>query len=49
MDKILHPVSGEKGYFCTELEKEVIDVALEEFRATLYGNSPSSQSGELNG
>ena len=49
MDKILHPTTGEKGFFCTELEKEVIDVVFEEFKASLYGSLRSSESGELNG
>ena len=50
MDKILHPTTGEKGFFCTELEKEVIDVVFEEFKTSLYGNSlRSSQSGGLDG
>ena len=31
MDSILHPVSGEKGYFCTETEKLLIDAILNEF------------------
>lgn len=28
MDKILHPVTGQDGYFCSKREKEMIDVAL---------------------
>lgn len=28
MDKIFHPVSGEKGYFATEQEKVLIDTIL---------------------
>ena len=29
METIFHPVSGEKGYFATETEKLLIDVALD--------------------
>lgn len=28
MDTIFHPVSGEKGYFCTEQEKTLIDAII---------------------
>ena len=31
MDKILHPVSGEHGYFCTETEKVLIDTVLKDY------------------
>ncbi len=31
MDKVLHPVSGESGYFCSELEKTVIDAIINDF------------------
>ena len=31
MDKILHPVSGEDGYFCTETEKILIDAILHDY------------------
>ena len=31
MDKILHPVSGENGYFCTEQEKVLIDAILHDY------------------
>lgn len=28
MDKVIHPISGEVGYFATQKEKELIDVAV---------------------
>jgi len=31
MDKILHPVSGESGYFATEQEKVLIDAILSSY------------------
>lgn len=31
MDKVIHPVSGEHGYFCTETEKTLIDSILKDF------------------
>ena len=31
MNKILHPVSGESGYFCSEREKVLIDAVLKDF------------------
>lgn len=31
MDKVIHPVSGEHGYFCTETEKSLIDAVLKDF------------------
>ena len=39
MDTILHPVSGEKGYFCTETEKLLIDAILNEFSSQLVVHS----------
>ena len=32
MESILHPISGEKGFFCTLPEKELIDVVLTDFK-----------------
>ena len=32
MEKILHPISGETGFFCSIPEKEFIDVVLADFR-----------------
>lgn len=31
MDSISHPISGEHGYFCSELEKKVIDAIINDF------------------
>lgn len=31
MDSILHPVSGESGYFCSIQEKVLIDAVLKDF------------------
>ena len=31
MDKILHPVTGETGFFCTPTEKGIIDAILMNF------------------
>ena len=28
MEKMIHPISGEKGYFATSDEKEIIDLAI---------------------
>ena len=28
MDKMIHPISGEKGYFTTMEEKKIIDLAI---------------------
>lgn len=33
MIDIIHPVSGEHGYFCTNQEKEVIDAIISDFRS----------------
>ena len=32
MIDLIHPVSGEHGYFCTKQEKELIDVILADFK-----------------
>lgn len=31
-ESINHPVSGEKGYFCTMAHKRVIDAVLEQYK-----------------
>ena len=31
MDKIIHPISGETGYFASEKEKLLIDTVLKDF------------------
>lgn len=32
MESILHPISGEIGFFCTPQEKEMLDVVLADFK-----------------
>ena len=44
MDYINHPVSGEKGYFCTEKEKTLIDAILIDFKMNQLVTT-SSQAG----
>jgi hypothetical protein len=31
MDKVFHPISGESGYFCSEMEKVLIDAILVDY------------------
>ena len=31
METILHPISGEQGYFCTNKEKVLIDAIIQDF------------------
>ena len=31
MEKLIHPISGEDGYFATEKEKTLIDAVLRDF------------------
>ena len=31
MEKILHPISGESGYFASEMEKNLIDAVLRDY------------------
>ena len=31
MDTVYHPVSGEKGFFCSELEKTLIDAIISDY------------------
>lgn len=31
MENIIHPISGETGYFCTNKEKTLIDTILKDF------------------
>lgn len=47
MDKILHPVSGEDGYFCTETEKILIDAILHDYSMNqLVLTSATGRGGE---
>lgn len=46
MERILHPISGEKGYFATEQEKTLIDAIIQDFSMNqLVVTSHSSVSG----
>ena len=45
MDKILHPVSGESGYFCTETEKVLIDAILCDYSSQLVVTSADGRGG----
>ena len=33
MDQILHPITGEQGYFCSSKEKEVIDAIISDYKS----------------
>lgn len=49
MEKLCHPVSGECGYFCTQSEKDLIDVILNDFKNKhLVVNSSRSARGGFN-
>lgn len=45
MDKILHPISGEEGYFCTSREKDLIDAVLKDFVVNQLVIQESSATG----
>lgn len=32
MDSIIHPISGEQGYFLSQSEKDIVDVVLTDFK-----------------
>ncbi len=44
MEKIFHPVSGEKGFFCTETEKEMIDSVISTFLSSDGSSSTPTAS-----
>lgn len=44
MEKIIHPISGENGYFATEREKNVIDAVLKDFIINQFVLQVSSHS-----
>ena len=44
MDLINHPVSGESGYFCSEMEKVLIDAILCDYRMNQLVVTTSSRS-----
>ena len=35
MIRIIHPISGEQGYFCSESEKEIIDAIIRDSQSSL--------------
>ena len=46
MDSIFHPVSGEKGYFCSEQEKILVDAILSDYSMNqLLVNSANGRGG----
>ena len=49
MEKFIHPVSGEIGYFCSEKEKVVIDIILKNSMNHLVLESSRSARGGVNG
>ena len=44
MESILHPVSGQKGYFCTEKEKTLIDAIVSDYSVSQLVLTESSRS-----
>ena len=44
MQKIIHPVSGEKGFFCSESEKVLIDTIIQNFSINLVVQNTSSDA-----
>ena len=49
MEKVFHPASGEKGFFCSLKEKELIDVAIIFLATQCKNSSRSSECGGLDG
>ena len=47
MEKIIHPFSGEKGYFTTEKEKILIDAIIQDFSVS-HLVTHSSRNGVVN-
>lgn len=45
MESIFHPVSGEKGFFCTETEKEMIDSVISTFLSDDQSSTPTASMG----
>ena len=49
MEKIIHPVSGENGYFASETEKILIDAIIQDFSVNqLVVNSSADGRGGVN-
>lgn len=44
MEKLIHPISGETGYFATEKEKTLIDAVLKDFLISQFVLQVSSHS-----
>ena len=50
MENIIHPVSGEKGFFCTNKEKLLIDAVMQDFtvnQLVVQNTSSNARGGEL--
>lgn len=45
MEKIFHPVSGEKGYFASEMEKTLIDAVFTDYAINQLVVTESSANG----
>ena len=45
MEKIIHPVSGESGYFCTESEKNLIDAIVSDYSMNHLVTSVANRGG----
>ena len=45
MELIYHPVSGEKGFFCTNREKVLIDAIIRDFSMNHLVTTPERSSG----
>ncbi len=44
MESIIHPISGQQGYFCTEKEKTLIDAIIQDFNVNQLVIQESSRS-----
>ena len=50
MENIIHPISGEKGYFCSLKEKTLIDAIIQDFninQLVVQSSSHNVRGGEL--
>ena len=45
MDKIYHPVTGEEGFFCSVLEKKIIDASIKNLKHQSNVSAPLSVVG----
>ena len=46
MENIIHPVSGESGYFCTEREKVLIDAIISDYSMNHIVHTSANGRGE---